>query len=396
MVFENFELAPPDPILALSVAFKEDDRTDKIDLGVGVYRDSAGKTPVMAAVKEAERRLIEEQDTKAYVGLAGDVGFNTAMTGLIFGVDAETDRIRAVQAPGGCGALRILGDMIARNATDATVWVSDPTWPNHIPILKAGGFGTRTYPYFDPATGGVRVAEMLAALKTAGPGDVVLLHGSCHNPTGAELSAADWAAVADIAADRGFLPFVDFAYQGFGNGLDDDAAGIRLLASKVEEMVLAASCSKNFGLYRERTGCAFAVAGSAANAEKAKSQLFTVARASYSMPPDHGAAIVRTILTDDQLRKNWSDELNGMRERMLVLRKKTADALRMKSNSDRFDFVAEHRGMFSLMGTTPEQVDRLREDWGVYMVKPGRLNIAGMTEDKIDRFAEAMVAVVNG
>ena len=369
-MFDQFDLAPPDPILALSVAFKEDTRSEKLDLGVGVYRDSAGATPVMEAVKAAERRLVETQPTKAYVGLAGNPQFNAAMTNLVFGSDAATDRIRAVQAPGGCGALRILFDMIARGTSDATVWVSDPTWPNHIPIISASNLETKTYPYFDPATGTVRVDDMLDTFKTLGPNDIVLLHGCCHNPTGAELSPEAWSAIADVAADRGFLPFVDFAYQGFGNGIEADAAGFRTLASRVEEMVVASSCSKNVGLYRERTGCAFVLAGSEAGADKARSQLFKVARASYSMPPDHGAAIVATILEDEALRASWESELDSMRERMLELRRKTADALRLKTNSDRFDFVAEHRGMFSLMGTTPEQVDRLREDWGVYMVKP--------------------------
>jgi len=392
-VFDAFDLAKPDPILALSVIYKEDPRTDKIDLGVGVYKDSAGTTPVMEAVKTAETRLLEEQDSKAYVGLAGNPAFNEAMTDLVFGPTADKERIRAVQAVGGCGALRILADLVARARPQATIWVSDPTWPNHIPIMTAAGFKTRTYPYLDPARGTVRVAEMLDALRQAGSDDIVLLHGACHNPTGAELSLDDWKAVAELANQHGFLPFVDLAYQGFGNGLDADAAGVRHLAAHVEEMVLAASCSKNFGLYRERTGCAFVMGGSALAADKAVSQLFTVARASYSMPPDHGAATVATILTDPHLRANWESELNAMRARMLTLRQKTADALRLKSNSDRFDFIASHRGMFSLIGTTPDEVERLREGWGVYMVSPGRLNIAGMTEDKIDRFAEALIAV---
>jgi len=392
-MYETLTPAPPDAILALSVTFRQDPRPNKIDLGVGVYRDAQGKTPVMAAVREAEQRLYDSQDSKAYVGLVGDEGYNAAMTGLVFGTGGPAERIRAVQSPGGCGALRVLADLLHRAKPGARVWLSDPTWPNHQPLMAASGLEIRTYPYFDPATKGVRRDAMLETLATLGPDDIVLLHGACHNPTGAELGAADWQAIADLAVERGFFPFVDFAYQGFGDGLEEDAAGVRLLAGKVPEMAVASSCSKNFGLYRERVGCAFILGESPEQADTALSNLLTVTRASYSMPPDHGGAVARIILEDQALRRSWEDELAGMRTRMLDLRRAAADALRARSNSDAFDFIAHHRGMFSLVGITVDQVRQLREDHAVYMVGAGRMNVAGLTEAQIGPFADALMAV---
>lgn len=392
-MFETLKPAPGDKILALITAYREDTRDDKIDLGVGVYRDDKGATPVLSAVKEAEKRLWIEQDSKAYLGLLGDVGFNESMVGLLFGAATVRDRIRAVQAPGGSGALRILGELIARADKDATVWLSSPTWPNHGPIMTNAGLRTKQYPYFDPATAKVDFDAMVEALKQAGPGDVVLLHGCCHNPTGANLTLDQWETLADLAVEKGFLPFVDFAYQGFGDGLDEDAAGLRLMAERVPEMVVAASCSKNFGLYRDRVGCAMLLGASPEQAETTLSQLTSVTRGAYSMPPDHGAAVVRMILTDPTLNANWREELDQMRNRMLTLRKALADRLRQGSNSDKYDFVAEHRGMFSLMGTTPEQAQQLRRDFGIYMVDDGRINIAGLSESQVDRFAEALLKI---
>lgn len=392
-MFETLKPAPGDKILALIAAYREDTRPDKIDLGVGVYRDDKGATPVLRAVKEAEKRLWIEQDSKAYLGLLGDVGFNEAMVGLLFGAMSVTERVRAVQAPGGSGALRILGELIARANKDATVWLSDPTWPNHGPVMINAGLKTKTYPYFDAASASVRFDAMVEALKQAGPGDVVLLHGCCHNPTGANLTIDQWQVLADLAVERGFLPFIDIAYQGFGDGLEEDAAGLRLMAERVPEMLVAASCSKNFGLYRDRVGCAMLMGGSAEQANASLSQLTSVTRGSYSMPPDHGAAAVRMILTDPTLKAAWCEELDGMRNRMLSLRQGLADALRRGSNSDKYDFVAEHRGMFSLMGTTPDQVRRLREEFGIYMVDDGRINIAGLPEDRVEYFAKALLKV---
>ncbi|MBZ9660677.1 aspartate/tyrosine/aromatic aminotransferase [Mesorhizobium sp. ESP-6-4] len=394
-MFETLQPAPADKILALIGLYRNDPRPGKVDLGVGVYKDIDGKTPVMRAVREAEKRLLASQDTKTYLGLAGDTGFNAAMIKLAFGEKADHSRIRAAQAPGGSGALRLVAELVQRTRPGATVWLSDPTWPNHLPVMRAAGLQVRDYPYFDAASGAVRFDEMLAALKVANSGDVVLLHGCCHNPTGANLDIAQWAKVADVLLDRGLLPFVDIAYQGFGEGLDADAAGLRLLAGKVPEMVVASSCSKNFAVYRDRVGAAMIMAKDGAQADVAMSQMLAAARALYSMPPDHGAAAVRMVLEDAALRKDWGTELEEMRLRMFRLRVAFAEALRRQSNSDRFDFVASHRGMFSRLGLTEAQVERLRAEHAVYMVGDSRINVAGLPEDGMDDLAKAIVSVLD-
>jgi aromatic-amino-acid transaminase len=393
-MFETLTAAPPDKIIALMGQFREDPRPGKIDLGVGVYKDAKGNTPIMAAVREAEKLLYERQSTKTYVGMAGDPLFNAAMIELVFGKDADRARIRAAQAPGGSGALRILAELISRARPGATVWLSDPTWPNHVPLIRAAGVTTKEYPYFDAATGTVRFDAMMEALKKAAPGDVVLLHGCCHNPTGANLDHAQWGAVADLLVSRGLFPFVDLAYQGFGDGLEEDAYGVRLLASRVPEMAVAASCSKNFAVYRDRVGTAFLLGKGAAEADIAYSQLLSVARGMYSMPPDHAAAAIRIILEDDKLTESWKSELESMRQRMVFLREGFADALRRQSNSDRFDFIARHRGMFSRIGATPAQVEKLRAEHGVYMVGDSRINVAGLPEDRLDTLAASIISVM--
>jgi aromatic-amino-acid transaminase len=349
----------------------------------------------MRAVREAEKRLLQSQDTKTYLGLAGDAGFNTAMARLVFGPAAELTRIRAAQAPGGSGALRLVAELLKRTRSDATIWLSDPTWPNHMPVMRAAGLQIREYPYFDAASGTVRFADMMSALATAKSGDVVLLHGCCHNPTGANLDEAQWAEIADLVVERGLLPFVDIAYQGFGEGLDADAVGLRLLAAKVPEMVVASSCSKNFAVYRDRVGAAMILAKDSTQADVAMSQMLSAARAMYSMPPDHGAAAVRIVLEDAALRADWEAELEEMRLRMLRLRVQFAEALRRQSNSDRFDFVASHRGMFSRLGLSEAQVERLRAEHGVYMVGDSRINVAGLPEDGMDALAKAIVSVLD-
>ena len=278
-MFETLQPAPGDKILALIGLYRADPRPGKVDLGVGVYKDRDGRTPVMRAVREAEKRLLASQDTKTYLGLAGDTAFNAAMIKLAFGGKADLSRIRAAQAPGGSGALRLVAELLQRTRPGATVWLSDPTWPNHLPVMRAAGLTVRDYPYFDAASGTVRFEDMLAALATANSGDVVMLHGCCHNPTGANLDAAQWGRVADLVAERGLLPFVDIAYQGFGDGLDADAAGLRLMAAKVPEMVVASSCSKNFAVYRDRVGAAMILAKDGAQADVAMSQMLSAARA---------------------------------------------------------------------------------------------------------------------
>ncbi|CDX14998.1 aspartate aminotransferase, PLP-dependent [Mesorhizobium sp. ORS 3324] len=394
-MFETLQPAPADKILALIGLYRADTRPGKVDLGVGVYKDRDGRTPVMRAVREAEKRLLASQDTKTYLGLAGDTGFNTAMIKLAFGEKADLSRIRAAQAPGGSGALRLVAELLQRTRPGTTVWLSDPTWPNHLPVMRAAGLQVRDYPYFDAASGAVRFDDMLAALKSANSGDVVLLHGCCHNPTGANLDIAQWAKVADVLLERGLLPFVDIAYQGFGEGLDADAAGLRLLADKVPELVVASSCSKNFAVYRDRVGAAMIMAKDGAHGDVAMSQMLAAARALYSMPPDHGAAAVRMVLEDADLRKDWETELEEMRLRMLRLRVAFAEALRRQSNSDRFDFVASHRGMFSRLGLTEAQVERLRTEHAVYMVGDSRINVAGLPEDGMDDLAKAIVSVLD-
>lgn len=394
-MFEHLQAAPADKILALISAYRADTRADKVDLGVGVYKDRVGATPVMRAVREAEKRLLLDQKSKTYLGLAGDIAFNDAIAALTFGDRADFSRIRAAQAPGGSGALRLVAELLKRTKDNATIWISDPTWPNHIPMMRGAGLQIRDYPYFDAASGAVRFDAMLEALGKAAQGDIVLLHGCCHNPTGANLTSSQWSQVAELLADRGLLPFVDIAYQGFGEGLDADAAGLRILADKVPEMVVAASCSKNFAVYRDRVGAAIIMGRTGAEADVAMTQLLAAARTMYSMPPDHGAAAVRMVLADPDLRADWQAELEEMRQRMLRLRIAFADALRRQSNSDRFDFIANHRGMFSRLGLTETQVERLRTEHGVYMVGDSRINVAGLPEDGLDRLAKAIVSVLD-
>jgi aromatic-amino-acid transaminase len=393
-MFESLSAAKPDAILALLGMFRDDLRSNKIDLGVGVYKDASGNTPVMSAIRKAERMLYESQTTKTYVGPAGDAGFNAAMTRLIFGEEGPLERIRAAQAPGGSGALRILAELLRRARPDTTVWVSDPTWPNHVPLLGAAGLKLEKYPYFDPATGTVLFDDMVACLETARAGDTVLLHGCCHNPTGANLTASEWERITDLILERELFPFVDLAYQGFGDGLEEDVAGLRAMAGRVPEMAVAASCSKNFAVYRERTGAAFVMGRTPAETDIAVGQLLSVARGNYSMPPDHGGAAVKLVLESAELTAEWKQELDAMRLRMLSLREGFAEALRRQSNSDRFDFLKHHRGMFSRIGATPDQVERLRTEHGVYIVGDGRINVAGLPEDGLDGLAAAILGVM--
>ncbi|MBR0937671.1 amino acid aminotransferase [Bradyrhizobium jicamae] len=393
-MFEQLDVAPPDKILALIDLYRADTRANKVDLGVGVYRDRDGNTPVMRAVRKAEERLLNTQDTKTYLGLAGDVGFNAAMSGLVFGNSVEMSRVRVAQAPGGSGALRLIGELLHRTRPGATIWVSRPTWPNHIPTMRGAGLQVAEYAYFDAASGTVDFEAMLIDLAKAKAGDIVLLHGCCHNPTGANLTITQWQRVAGLLAERGLLPFVDIAYQGFGDGLEADAEGLRIVAAKVPEMVVASSCSKNFAVYRDRVGAAMVLARNVAQADVAISHMLAAARALYSMPPDHGAAAVRIVLDDAALRSDWRAELEDMRQRMLRLRVAFADALRRQSNSDRFDFIAEHRGMFSRLGLTEAQINRLRDEHAVYMVGDSRINVAGLPEDRLDDLAKAIVSVL--
>ena len=385
--------SPADPILQIIAEFKADPRPNKIDLGVGVYKDGAGQTVIPKAVKLAEAHLLESQDTKSYLGLLGDVEFSASMTRLVLGDAAPSERLSAVQTAGGSGALFLLMDLAKRANPDLTLWMSTPTWGNHPAIAEGLGLKTRNYAYFNAATKAVEVDRMFADLASAGPSDVVLIHGCCHNPTGANLTFADWERLTDMALAQGFLPMVDIAYQGFGDGLDEDAVGLRHMAARVPEMMIAASCSKNFALYRDRTGCAMVISSDAAAQAAARANLMTLMRITISMPPDHGAAVVRTILNDSALRAAWEEELTGMRTRMLGLRQSLADAMRVRTNSDRFDFIADHRGMFSLTGATQEQVNRLRDEFAIYAIGDSRINIAGLPEGRMDVVADAFASV---
>lgn len=389
----NLKPQPADKILALMQAFREDPRDNKIDLGVGVYRNAEGVTPVMRAVKAAERRLVEEQTTKAYTGLAGDPAFSAAMRSLILADSVATERVAAVATPGGTGAIRQGLELMQYADRSATIWLSAPTWPNHPSIVKYLGVPMREYRYFDDATRGVDFEGMMADLKAVKAGDLVLLHGCCHNPTGANLTEEQWQAVAGHLEATGAIPFIDIAYQGFGDGLETDAYGTRLLASRLPEVIIAASCSKNFGVYRERTGLLMAIAPDETSKASAQATLAYLNRQNYSFPPDHGARVVTMILEDPALRADWEAELEDVRAGMLKLRAQLAEALRQRTNSDRFDFVAAHRGMFSRLGATPEQVARLREDHGIYMIGDSRINVAGLNEQTVPVVAEAIVEV---
>ena len=380
-----------DKILALMAQFRSDPRDDKIDLGVGVYRNAHGHTPIMRAVKSAETILLETQETKSYVALAGDPAFTRAMADLVLGDAVPQDRIAAAATPGGTGAVRLAFDLVRMANPDARVFVPGPTWPNHLSILDYLGMPTVTYRYFDTTTCEVDVAGLLEDLGDLRAGDAVLLHGCCHNPTGANLALTDWQAVIDIITTKGALPLIDIAYQGFGDGLDDDAAATRLVASSCPETLIAASCSKNFGIYRERTGLLMAVSNDASSCDLAQGNLAYLNRQTYSFPPDHGARLVTMILEDETLRADWQAELADMRAGMLSLRQQLASELRTLSNSDRFDFLAGHRGMFSRLGASPEQVARMREDHGIYMVGDSRINIAGLNTDTVPVLARAMI-----
>ena len=390
-MFETLAPQPADKILALMAAYRADPRDTKVDLGVGVYKDATGNTPVMRAVKEAERRIQAEQTTKAYTGLAGDPAFSAAMIDLVLGDTVAADRVAAVATPGGTGAIRQALELIRLAAPGATVWLSDPTWPNHPSILKYLGMKSNTYRYFDSATRDVDFVGMLTDLGQALPGDVVLLHGCCHNPTGANLTPAQWGKVIDLLKEKSLTPFIDIAYQGFGDGLAEDSAATRRVAAAFDNVLIAASCSKNFGIYRERTGVLMGVCKDADQQALTQQNLAFLNRQNYSFPPDHGARVVTTILTDPELRADWEAELEETRNGMLALRKQLADELRRLTNSDRFDFLADHRGMFSQLGTSPEMVEKLRADHGIYMVGDSRMNIAGLNAETVPILARAIV-----
>jgi aspartate/tyrosine/aromatic aminotransferase len=390
-MLEALNAQPQDKILQLIAMFRDDPRSDKIDLGVGVYKDATGLTPVMRAVKAAEKRLWEVEKTKTYTGLAGEPAYSAAMISMILG-EGFGARAAAIATPGGTGAIRQALELIKLASPTAKVWLSNPTWPNHPSIIKYLGMKMAEYRYFDAETGYIDFAGLMEDLQGVQAGDAVLLHGCCHNPTGANLNAGQWAQVADLLLSKSAIPFVDLAYQGFGDGLEEDAAATRMIAATFPEVLIAASCSKNFGIYRERTGILIAL-GDATRKAVTQGNLNFLNRQNYSFPPDHGARLVTMILEDDALRADWKAELEDVRLNMLTLRQRLADELRRATNSDRFDFIANHRGMFSRLGLTEAQVNLLREDHGIYMVGDSRINIAGLNAKTVPILAAAIAKV---
>jgi len=395
-MLEKLERLPADPILGLAAACRADSNPQKVDLTVGIYMDEQGICPVFEAVQQAQRALVEEEVTKAYLPPAGDELFNSGIQQLVLGLDSSAlrdGRVTSIQTPGGCGALRIGAEVIHAAAPDARVWVSDPTWPVHIPLLGSVGLSFQTYRYYEPASHGVNFDGMVADLKGASRGDVVLLHGCCHNPCGADLSLQQWGVIAAMAEQQGFVPFIDIAYQGLGDGLDEDAAGLRLLVSRLPEVLVAASCSKNLGLYRERTGAAIFVCQDEANAQAISTQAQSAARRVYSMPPAHGALLAGRILTDDSLGQVWRTELVAMCQRINQLRTRLRQSLETHSGRD-FAFIEQEKGMFSFLGLSADQAIRLREEYSVYMLNSSRINVAGVNASNIEYLSEAVTKVL--
>lgn len=386
-----------DPILGLSAAFKQDTNPNKIDLGVGVYKDEQGNTPIVSAVAKAARQLIETETSKTYITPQGVQGFIDHMLNLILGASSPAliaNRVAAVQAPGGCGALRILSELLTRVDKELTVWVSDPTWANHIPLIGNAGLAIKTYPYYEAKTASITFDKMIDSLKSIPKGDVVLFHGCCHNPTGGDLTQSQWRDVLEVTEQQGFLPFFDIAYQGFGDGIDEDAYAVRLFAERLPEIIIAASCSKNFGLYRERVGLAAIITESSALKDIAQSQIQNVARGIYSMPPSYGGALVNMVLSDAALKQEWIDEVDAMRNRMRSLRNMLVTSLNEKGASKDFSFVNEQKGMFSYLCISPEQVRQMRANHSVYFVDSSRVNIAGINHNNVEALAEALISAL--
>ena len=394
-MFENLEALPADAILKLIAEYRDDPRGQKIDLGVGVYRDQHGATPVLDVVKQAERLIVGEQQSKAYLGSGGDPVCNAAIQQLIFGQErAGSERIATLHTPGGSGALRVAAGLILRANKDSDLWLCEPTWTNHIPLLGGAGINLNSYPYYDQESQRVQFTQMLDVLNTIPAGDIVLLHGCCHNPTGMDLSHDQWQEVAGVIAVRQLVPFIDIAYQGFAEGIEEDAWPIRLMFDSVPEMIIASSCSKNFGLYRDRIGSLSLVGRDAAESAVLRSQAHNIVRGMYSVPPDHGSAIVSCILNDATLNSQWLVELNSMRERLKSMRSLLVSALHEHAPEHDFSHIERANGLFSFLGVSDAQVERLKSEFGIYMVASSRINVAGITASNVDYLAESVAAVL--
>ncbi|MFQ3188040.1 MAG: aromatic-amino-acid transaminase [Gammaproteobacteria bacterium] len=397
MMFEKISAAAPDPILGLNDEFNADTRTAKINLGVGVYKDAAGNTPILPSVKKAEAKLLEHEKTKSYLGIAGTADYALAVQKLLFGNDSliiADKRAHTAQAPGGTGALRIAAEFIKRQIGDVTIWVSEPTWANHIGIFEAAGLKISRYGYYDEKTKDIDFDTVVSDLENAKAGDVLLVHGCCHNPTGIDPDNAQWTQLANLCANKKLLPLFDFAYQGFARGIEEDAEGLRIFTEHCDEILVASSFSKNFGIYNERTGAFTVVAKTADIANTVFSQLKSIIRVIYSNPPAHGGAVVTTILTDEELRAEWEAEVEAMRNRILAMRKLFVETLQQKGVAMDFNFIERQNGMFSFSGLSTEQVIKMREDSAVYAVNSGRFNVAAMTEGNMDALCEAIANVV--
>ncbi|NRQ43874.1 aspartate/tyrosine/aromatic aminotransferase [Rheinheimera sp. YQF-2] len=398
-MFAQLQPVATDPILGLMAAYKEDPNPNKVDLGVGVYKDEQGHTAVLKCVKEAEALRLKQEDSKTYIGMAGDLGFNSHIEKLAFGKAHKVllaNRVTTAHTPGGTGALRVAAEFIKKANPNATIWVTRPTWANHISMFKAAGLNVKEYTYYDYDTKGLNEEAMFADLATVPAGDVVLVHACCHNPSGMDLTFAQWQRFTDVAKERGFTPLVDMAYQGFGSGLDEDAKGLRHLADNVEEMILCSSCSKNFGLYRERIGAVSIVAADSKVTDVAKVNLLSVVRSIYSMPPAHGAIIVANILDSNELTSLWHEELAEMRNRINSYRQLIIDKLAGEGVQQDFSFITRQHGMFSFLGINKEQISRLRNEFSVYMVDSSRVSIAGLNHSNIDYFAKSVATVLKG
>jgi aspartate aminotransferase/aromatic-amino-acid transaminase len=396
-MFETLQPAPPDAILGLTEAFAADPNPDKINLGVGVYKDDQGKTPILSTVKQAEQRLLETETSKSYLPITGSSQYAAGIAGLLFGAEhhvVQSARLAVAHTPGGTGGLRVGADFLKKFRPDATVWVSSPTWANHKGVFVSAGFPVQEYAYYDPEAKGLNFDRMAEELKAVPAGDIVLLHVCCHNPTGVDPDAEQWKQIADLAEQCGWFPFFDFAYQGFGISLEADSAPLRLFADRGLEFLVAGSCSKNFGLYNERTGSVSLVAQSQAAAEAAFSHVKTTIRTNYSNPSRHGGAIVETILSDPALRTEWEQELDAMRDRIHSVRHAFVDGLESRGVDQDFSFIRKQNGMFSFSGLTPDQVSALRNQQSIYIVGSGRINVAGITSTNLDVLCDAIAGVL--